>query len=149
MDMNVVFGFPYEDDRGYPDDNYFYFFVPMENQVLDIKGYEHFVKTATYQTNAYSLGNVSMKYDSTTSELIFSGSSGELIKADFKAYYQKMWDASSTNQGKGEVSVTDATFTEENEKISVKIIFESMNGNLENGKIKIDNAAYFVLVRVK
>jgi hypothetical protein len=121
----------------------------MENQVLDIKGYEHFVKTATYQTNAYSLGNVSMKYDSTTSELIFSGSSGELIKADFKAYYQKMWDASSTNQGKGEVSVTDATFTEENEKISVKIIFESMNGNLENGKIKIDNAAYFVLVRVK
>ncbi len=149
MDMNVVFGFPYEDGRGYPDDNYFYFFVPMENQVLDIKGYEHFVKTATYQTNAYSLGSVSMKYDSTTSELIFSGSSGELIKADFKAYYQKMWDASSTNQGKGEVSVTDATFTEENEKISVKIIFESMNGNLENGKIKIDNAAYFVLVMVK
>ncbi len=149
MDMNVVFGFPYDDNRGYLDDQYFYFFVPMENQVLEIKGYEHLVKAVTYQTNEYSAGTVSMKYDSAASELIFSDSTGELLKADFKAYYQKMFDASSTSAGKGEVSVKDATFIEENEKISVKIIFESMNGNHEDGKIKIDNAAYFVLVRVK
>lgn len=148
-DMTVVFGFPYEAGSGYPEDNYFYFFVPMENQILDIKGYDHLVKAVTYQTNEYSVGSMSMKYDAATSLLTFKDSSGTVLEADFKAYYKKMLDSSSTSAGKGEVAMKDATFTEENDKVSVKIIFESMNGSHVYGEIKIDNAAYFVLVMVK
>lgn len=148
--MVEVFGFDYE--GGYiPRNTNFYFRAPF-NTTIDIKGYDYFVSSNTYNINNENTntGNVRFEYDKSKNVLHAYLDKKEIYNLNLAEKVKPLYEKYKATAMKEELPVSELTIIEENENIKIKIILNNISGMLEDDDtIRIDGSEFYIMYTLK
>lgn len=149
--MKEIFGFdqiqgPIENEER----NYFYYNTALTNKPIDIRGYSYFI--AANGSNSLIMGSdrdFEVRYDASMqlARVFYKGQ--EIYKKSLKEYGKALY-AKFGVDNKYDLEPEDMTFTDENEKIKIKLIFNHMDGYRSvSEEITVTSMDFYLLVDLK
>jgi len=131
-------------------DKYFYLSLKDFGN-MSIKGYDHLVDYKYYshekqeKGNRFTLdsANIKIDYNADSSQMIFYKNEAEIGRVKLEKYFEDL------RVLKKEMTIKEMTTEGENEKMKYKIVFESINGERENDKNKINSFNTDILLKLK
>jgi hypothetical protein len=127
--MKNTFGFSYE-ALAYGNGNYFYLSRQQTEEAIDVRGYDYYINTmiagSSKKTNENAL-NIIYNYESTVIKINYEGK--EIYIKDFNSFIQRLADKYTGESKNNNPTTEEMTFTDENEKLKVKFIFNSISGS--------------------
>ncbi len=148
--MEDLFGFKYRDYVPIGENRSFFgYYAETYQQAIDIAGYDYSIMMSSWRNDSIKVGNLDLKYDSKTKSIIVREKDIDLINLDINELALQVHDK---NSGVGEVksiqSLEDMTYISENEKIRLKMVFTSINGNIDisTNEAQVENAEFILLL---
>lgn len=152
-DMEKVFGFSYESPFNESPNEYFYITSTKSLQgALDIKGYDYlFDMDSLYNRNTSESKDLDASYyhESSTIKITYLGN--EIYKKDLDEFVKNLISKYGTSDKENIVPEEEMIFTEENDKIKVKVVFQHISGSKNNstGEINSKGFDFYLLVKIK
>lgn len=152
-DMESIFGFPYMEKNAYKDD-YFNIYIGHMDQAFEITGYDYLLEGYRIIDGVELKNNLKVSYNITNKKLAIRDD--EIVyEIDLKDIgldiinrygYEKLND-----NNENMMDIDKMTFEDENNKIKVKFIINSMSGQKGNGLHEYDfeNFDYYLLIKIK
>ncbi|MCX7884804.1 MAG: DUF4153 domain-containing protein [Caloramator sp.] len=152
-DMNKIFGFNYM-DIWYDNvsRNYFSYTLSDLNNPIDIKGYDYlfnFRYPGNLQSQSKEKLKVEYSYDTRIIKIFLDNN--KLFEKDLTLIVKDINNKYGFNS-EVKVSLSDMTYTFENEKLKIKFIIFSVNGNEDTtskDNIRINSIEFDLLVNIK
>lgn len=149
--MENTFGFAYEGLVN-GDGNYFYLSRQQTESSIDVRGYDYYINSMIASSNKNTKENalnVIYNYDSTVIKINYEGK--EIYTKDFNAFIQKLADKYPGEAKNNNPTTEEMTFTDENEKLKVKFIFNSISGSRDslNENASAKGLDFNILVKIK
>lgn len=151
-DINNVFGFSYENSIYESPENYFYFSGNLDKKALDIRGYDYLFETRYLMNrNRISYNGLSAIYDYENSKISINYEGKEIYVRDLGIFAKQIIDKHGIQYGSNSLSEEEMTFQEENDKIKIKFIFQSISGRKNAANHNLDNKGFefYMLVKIK
>jgi hypothetical protein len=149
--MENTFGFAYE-GLAYGEGNYFYLNREQTERAIDVRGYDYYINNiiagSIKNTNENAL-NVIYNYESTVIKIKYEGK--EIYIKDFNSFIQKLADKYPGEAKNNNPSTEEMTFTDENEKLKVKFIFNNISGSRDgsNESKSVKGLDFNILIKIK
>ncbi|TJX14184.1 DUF4153 domain-containing protein [Tissierella creatinini] len=153
-EMEDTFGFKYRDYvAGGGNSTYFGYYIETFQQSIDITGYEYYLMMSSWNNATVKAGNLDVKFDNSSKSILVSEDNLDLISIDVNELALGIHDKKNIQieEFKSGEKLEDMTFMRENENIRLKIIFTSINGNIDvsTGEAVVESADYILLIDVK
>lgn len=153
QDMKNVFGFEYMYSWSTNEtNNYFSYFLYDLNTPIEIKGYDYlfnFRYPGNLQSQSKERLKVEYSYDTRIIKIFLDNN--KLFEKDLTLIAKDINNKYGF-QSEGKVSLSDMTYTFENEKLKIKFIIFSVNGNEDTtskDNIRINSIEFDLLVNIK
>jgi hypothetical protein len=150
--MKNLFGFEYQEYYNEPGNiNYFTYSLNTINSPFNIKDYDYwFSFRYPGNTNIQSNQNIKAEYSTQNQELKITYNGTEVYKGSLSAYGDKLFEKYGTAGGP-QINPEDMIFTDENDKVRVKLLFVNVNGsrNTSLGKTEFTSIDFDLLVKIK
>lgn len=121
--------------------------------IFPIKDYTYFidynnytVKTNTNDGINTSEDDLTIVYTSAGSQLKVMKQNQEVYKLDMNDVVNKIYDK---NKGKDILSRDNMTFADENNKIKIKLVFKNIYGSINNNRINLLEANFYIFIKLK
>lgn len=148
--MEDLFGFKYRDYVPIGENRAFFgYYAETYQQAIDIAGYDYSIMMSSWRNDSIKVGNLDLKYDSKTKSIIVREKDIELINLDINELALQVHDKNSgAEEFKSIQSLEDMTYIRENEKIRLKMVFTSINGNIDisTNEAQVENAEFILLL---
>ncbi|HHV34142.1 MAG TPA: DUF4153 domain-containing protein [Syntrophomonadaceae bacterium] len=154
-DMEKVFGFPYENPRAQSPDGFFYLTSRQSERTVDIREFDYLFANmfdTMYLYNEKSAGNtIDVDYDYQLSIVEINHQGTPLYEKDLNLFAKELFDKHKPTAGENSLSPEEMTLVEENNQLKVKFVFLHMMGNenTSTGDIKLENAEFYLLIKIK
>jgi hypothetical protein len=147
----------FEDEFGfsptynYPnlEEPYFYKYLETLDTPIDIKGFDYFFDMKGIRNNnTQSNKGLTVKFDIPDLDLVINNEDKEIYKRNLRDYADsiyKKYNAADPNT----LTAADMTFTDQNDKVSVKFLINNISGNNQSGKLIIDTFDFYLFVKIK
>jgi hypothetical protein len=150
-----TFGFAPVYQIYYPDTGeevYFYRFLESSDTPIDIKDFDYFfyIKGASYNSPQQTDNELTVSFDITGPELVINSKGKEIYKKNLYEYVESIYKKQNT-AGSDPYSLTaeDMTFTDENDKVSVKFLIDNITGENKPDKKVINTFDFYLFVKIK
>lgn len=151
-DMNKVFGFSAEHPNLESTDSYFYFTRSSEQRALDIKGYDYLIETRyLMDKNAASNTELNAVYDYESAKIKINYRGNQIYTKDLTVFVNNIIDKHDISMKGNNLSSDEMTFEDENDKIKVRFVFESISGRKNPANQSIDNKSFefHMMIKIK
>jgi hypothetical protein len=155
-DIEKVFGFKpdYNIPKNNDGMNNVSYYLEDSEKIFSIEDYTYFIDYNNYPVKAnYNNGINSSTNDNLTivhsdggSQLKIMNEKQEIYKVDINEVANKISEKSA---GKDMRSIGDMTFTDENDKIKIKLVFKNIYGSINNNKMKLLEANFYIFIKLK
>ncbi len=147
----------FEDEFGfsptynYPnlEEAYFYKYLETLDTPIDIKGFDYFFDIKGIRNNnTQSNKGLTVKFDIPDLDLVINNEDKEIYKRNLRDYADsiyKKYNAADPNT----LTAADMTFTDQNDKVSVKFLINNISGNNQSDKLIIDTFDFYLFVKIK
>jgi hypothetical protein len=131
-------------------DKYFYLNLKDFGN-MSVKGYDYIVDYKYYSYEKQEKGNrfmldsanIKIDFNADSTQMIFYKNEAEIVRVKLEKYFEDL------RALKKEMTIKEMTTEGENEKMKYKIVFESINGERENDKNKINSFNTDILLKLK
>lgn len=151
-DMKKIFGFEYQEySYGTGDINYFTYSLNTINSPIDIMGYDYwFSFRYPGNTNLQSNQNIKAEYNTEKQELKITYNGTEVYKGNLSAYGDKLFEKYGA-AGDTQIVPEDMIFTDENNKVKIKLLLVNVNGSRDTAleKTEFSSIDFDLLVKIK
>ncbi|SET64703.1 protein of unknown function [Natronincola peptidivorans] len=151
-DMDDLFGFPFMGGgRGdFRNNEYFAYYLDNRSIVIDIRSFDYFAEYISYQQeNLQSMDdNYSISHNE-NHEFVIKHNEEVIYQKDLRTVVADLHQKSPTQRNN--LSQEEMTFTDENEKAQIYIIFRNIHGfkNMADDTFTIDGMEHYVFVKIK
>jgi hypothetical protein len=150
-DMKNTFGFASE-GLAYGQGNYFYLSREQTESAVDVRGYDYYINTGIAGSRKNANDNVLdviYNYESTLIKINYEGK--EIYSKDFNSFIQELADKYPGEAKNNSPTTEEMTFIDENEKIKVKFIFNSISGSRDRSSesTSAKGLDFNILVKIK
>jgi len=153
-DMKTVLGFEFENTLYNNSNGYFFYQRDAAEKGIDISGYDYLFDMRQMNNNSNSSSNpvnISYNYDTSILKVLFNNT--EVYSTNLNAFVNALIDKRgipSEMSKENILSSGDMTFSTENEKLKIKIVFLSISGNAyQTQGVNSKGFEFYVLVKVK
>lgn len=149
--MKNIFGFDFEENSYQGKNQYFSYTSRYSGTMIDIKDYDYlFSFRQMGKMQNYEPSAVKADYDMESHKLKIYNNNSLIYDKDLSHYIEKLFEKYGINQN-NEISQSDMIFTDENEKIKVKIIIFNAYGNKDfsNDKLIINSIDFDAAAKLK
>lgn len=154
-DIEKVFGYKpdYTILENNPGINTINYTLNKDETIFPIQDYTYFIDYNNYtvKTNTDNVANISE--DDLTIVYVRGGSQLKVMKQNQEVYMLNMNDVVNKiydkNKGKDILSRDNMTFTDENNKIKIKLVFKNIYGSINNNRINLLEANFYIFIKVK
>ncbi|WP_313757336.1 DUF4153 domain-containing protein [Tissierella sp.] len=151
--MEDVVGFEYKPYYSYEQNRYFYYSVNNAEDVIDIKGYDYYVRMNSWNENKIEFYGLNLQYNRLKNSLIVSKEDNIIFEQDMLQFvndiYQKQKDKLQ-NENKNNMSYKDMeyeiTFLGIGGDMNFKFIFTDVSGRVEDDNNLVIQSIDFILL---
>ncbi|MCF6463629.1 DUF4153 domain-containing protein [Clostridium sp. Cult1] len=151
-DMNRVFGFPYTEKDLYGYD-YFYYQSEEKGKVLEVKEYHYLLESYGIVDSTQIKDNVMVSYNDRNYNFKIEEKDNIIYETNLKKYaLDIIKNIEDLNiKGNNTIEADKMIFIDENEKIKVKFVINSINGERRSSidDTMLRNIDYYVLIKIK
>lgn len=151
-DMNKVFGFSAEHSILESIDSYFYFTRSSDQRALDIKGYDYLLETRyLMDKNAASNTELNAVYDYESAKIKINYRGNQIYTKDLTVFVNNIIDKHDISMKGNNLPSDEMTFEDENDKIKIRFVFESISGRKNPANQNIDNKSleFHMMIKIK
>ena len=147
----------FEDEFGFPptynypnlEEPYFYKYLEPLDTSIDIKGFDYFFDVkGTSNNNTQSDKSLTVKFVISDLDLVINNEYKEIYKRNLRDYadiiYKKHNGANPDT-----LAAADMTFTDQNDRVSVKFLINNISGENQSGKLIIYTFDFYLFVKIK
>ena len=147
----------FEDEFGfsptynYPNlkEPYFYKYLETLDTPIDIKGFDYFFDIkGISNNNTQSNKGLTVKFDIPDLDLVINNEDKEIYKRNLLDYADSIYKKYNTADP-NTLTAADMTFTDQNDKVSVKFLINNISGNNQSDKLIIDTFDFYLFVKIK
>lgn len=154
-DIEKVFGFKpdYNITENNAGMNNVSYYLNDTEKIFPIQDYTYFVDYNNYVVKANDNNVVNISKDDLT--IVYSGGGSQLkiMKQNQEIYKININEVankiSEKSNGKDMRSIGDMTFTDENDKIKIKLVFKNMYGSINSNKMNLLEANFYIFMKLK
>lgn len=157
--MEELMGFKYEPEYSYEynRDEYFYYSTHNAQDIIDIKGYDYYIKLNSWDENKIEIDGLSLQYNRANNSLSVLRDDKTILEQDLNNFIRDIHEkqkAISPNDGKNVLDHKNMTyeidFAGVEENIILKFIFNEINGRIDiNNNLLVDNVNFILLISNK
>lgn len=145
-----VFGFKPDYDVPGNGINNISYTLNDDEVIFSIGEYKYFIEYNNYAVKDNSMGiqrdNLIIIYNRVDSQLKIIKDNEEIYKIYINDVVYKI---NKENRGKDVLSVDNMTFTDENNKIKIKLVFKNIYGSINNDKIQSLETNFYTFINIK
>lgn len=149
-DTKELLGFEYNPlSIGTDDMNYFSYYIDLYDVVIDIREYEYSVNMSSWRNELIPIDEMEISIDPDNYILSISEANNELISVDIIELAEKVHKNSIDKvHYKTIENIEDMTFDIEKDNINIRIIFNSINGDIDanNEKTNLSSTEFLLLI---
>ncbi|MCF6460177.1 DUF4153 domain-containing protein [Clostridium sp. Cult3] len=150
--MESVFGFPYM-EKSLNEYSHFYYFSESRGKTLEVKGYDYLLEGYGIMGKIESNDDIAVYFNRVDLNFKIEEKGNVIYKKDLKEYGLDVLEKVKDMDLKGNnlIDQDNMTFVDENDKVKVKFIINSIDGERRN-QMKdtiFNNIDYYVLIKIK
>jgi hypothetical protein len=151
-DMNKVLGFGFTNPMYESPDGYFYFSRNREQIPLEIKGYDYlFDARYLMDRNSTNSDPLNAVYDYGNAVIKINYNGKEIYSKDLSSFAKQIVNRHGIQQKGTNLSDDEMILEEENDKVKVRFIIQSISGrnNGSNQNIENESFEFYMMVKIK
>ena len=152
--MEPIIGFKYEPYYSYEQNRYFYYSTNNAEDIIDIKGYDYYVRMNSWSDNKKEVNGLTLQYNRLKNTLSVSKDNRILLEEDITKFVRDIYEkqeAKSPNENKNMLNYIEMSYEvgihSDVENIDIKFIFTNINGRIaENDNLIVESAEFILLI---